>query len=482
MLESIRKHQKLLQWVLLLLIFPSFAFFGIESYMRNAGRDSDLVKINGQSITRQELDRAVKIKADRLQQQGRSDPSVINSLAFKQSVLGEIVQQRLVAYELSSLKLSISPDVLAKDLQQIPEVKSLYKSDGQFDSQKYKQLLANNGMSVDQFENGRRYELMSRQALSAVMATGIGSRKLAEQISIAYATEREIQSLQLNAADLLTKVTPTQGQLEDFYQANAASYQSPETIDVEYVVLLGNPKDDPKLFADRADLLANLAYEQPDSLRPIVDRLKLTIQSTKGINKAGLKALSGDHPLNNPKVISAVFSDDAIKNRRNTEAIELAPGKVLVARVSNHQPQQALPLTSVIADVKKRVSLKMAQELAVKIGQERYESLKKNPQDTSGFGSSKTITRNKPGDLSADAIDAIMGVDVVKLPTFTSSTSSNGYTIYKIIKVQKPTQVDSKLLLTQTQQLAQLTTQSEAASYFDSVKERAGVKNISPIR
>ena len=110
------------------------------------------------------------------------------------------------------------------------------------------------------------------------------------------------------------------------------------------------------------------------------------------------------------------------------------------------------------------------------------EFIKKNPQDTSGFGSSKTITRNKPGDLSADAIDAIMGVDVVKLPTFTSSTSSNGYTIYKIIKVQKPTQVDSKLLLTQTQQLAQLTTQSEAASYFDSVKERAGVKNISPIR
>ncbi|MFM9113397.1 MAG: SurA N-terminal domain-containing protein, partial [Polynucleobacter victoriensis] len=92
MLESIRKYQKLLMGLLLLLILPSFVFLGIESYVRDMGKDSDLVKVNGVSITRQELDNAVKARADRLQQQqGRVDSAMVNSVPFKQSVLGEII-------------------------------------------------------------------------------------------------------------------------------------------------------------------------------------------------------------------------------------------------------------------------------------------------------------------------------------------------------------------------------------------------------
>jgi hypothetical protein len=258
MLESIRKHQKLLQWLLLLLIFPSFAFFGIESYMRNAGGNSDLVKVDGHAITLQELDRAVKVKADRLQQQGQVDAAFVNSVPFKQAVLGELIQQRLLAYELTSLRLAVGKDALAKDLMQIPEVRSLFKADGSFDSQKYKQLLANNGMSVDQFENGRRYDLMSRQALTAVMATGVSSRKVAEQVAMAYEAEREVQVLRFNASDFVSKVTPTESQIEAFYQSNLAAYQMPESIDLEYVILVADPKGDAKQFAERADLFANL--------------------------------------------------------------------------------------------------------------------------------------------------------------------------------------------------------------------------------
>ena len=85
MLESIRKHQKIFQWVLLLLIFPSFAFFGIESYMRDMGSDADLVKVAGQSITRTELDNAVKQRADRLREQGRADAAMLASVAASRS-------------------------------------------------------------------------------------------------------------------------------------------------------------------------------------------------------------------------------------------------------------------------------------------------------------------------------------------------------------------------------------------------------------
>ncbi|NBV01395.1 MAG: hypothetical protein EBS31_08235, partial [Burkholderiaceae bacterium] len=282
MLESIRKHQKIFQWVLLLLIFPSFAFFGIESYMRDMGSDADLVKVAGQSITRTELDNAVKQRADRLREQGRADAAMLASVPFKQAVLGEIVQQRLVGFELKELRLMVSPESLAKDLTQIPEIRNLYKADGSFDAQRYKQLLAQNGMTIEQFEGGRRYDIMSRQALTAVLATGIGSRKVAEKVSMAYETEREIQSIQFKPQDFVSKVNPTQQDIEAFYQANLNRFQSPEIIDVEYILLTGPGVQD-RAFAERADLLANMAYEQADSLKPAADRLKLSIQTAKGI-------------------------------------------------------------------------------------------------------------------------------------------------------------------------------------------------------
>ncbi len=34
MFDAIRKHNKIIMWVLFLLVFPSFVFFGIEGYSR----------------------------------------------------------------------------------------------------------------------------------------------------------------------------------------------------------------------------------------------------------------------------------------------------------------------------------------------------------------------------------------------------------------------------------------------------------------
>ncbi|MEY4625214.1 MAG: hypothetical protein RL061_739 [Pseudomonadota bacterium] len=483
MLESIRKYQKLLMGLLLLLILPSFVFLGVETYMRDLGKDTDLVKIDGQSITRQELDNAVKARADRLQQQGRkADSAMLNSVPFKQSVLNELMQQRLLAFEIKSLKLKITPETLAKDLTQIPEIRALYK-DGQFDTQRYKQLLAGNQMTVDQFENGRRYELLSRQVITSVLATGISSRKVAEKISQAFETEREVQVMRFAPADFISKVTPTQQDLDAFYQANINAFQAPEMIDVELVVLLGNAKDDPKAFAEKADLFANMAYEQPDSLKPVADRLKLAIQSVKGVTRGGARGLPADHPLNNPKLLAAVFSDDAIKNRRNIEAQEVSPGKIVVARVSNHQAQAALPLSAVQTEVKKQVSLRLADELASKVAQEKLQALQKNPAEATGFSSAKWVSRNKPTDLNAPAMDAIMAPEVSKLPVVVSAPlNGGGLAIYRVTKIQQPIKSDSKLRVEQAMQLAQLGTQAEGATYFDGVRERAGLKQINQVK
>jgi hypothetical protein len=171
-----------------------------------------------------------------------------------------------------------------------------------------------------------------------------------------------------------------------------------------------------------------------------------------------------------------------VKNRRNTEAVEISPGRIVVARVTGHQAQQALPLATVASDVKRQVSNRMAQDMAVKAGQERLETLKKNSSDVSGFSGAKWVSRNKPADLTPEAMDAVVAVDAAQMPSVVGVNTPTGFALYRVTKTQKPTSSDAKLRMGQIQQVAQLSTQAEAAAYFDGVQERAGVKQINPVK
>ena len=86
-----------------------------------------------------------------------------------------------------------------------------------------------------------------------------------------------------------------------------------------------DPKEDAKVFGEKADQFANMTYDQSDSLKPTADKLKLTVQSQKGLTRSGPTGVSRDHPLSNPKVVQSLFADDALKNKRNIEAVQTSP-------------------------------------------------------------------------------------------------------------------------------------------------------------
>ena len=61
MFDTVRKHQKILQIVLMLFIVPSFVMFGVSSYTGFFDKETDLVKVNGRAITAQEVENAATV-------------------------------------------------------------------------------------------------------------------------------------------------------------------------------------------------------------------------------------------------------------------------------------------------------------------------------------------------------------------------------------------------------------------------------------
>ncbi len=98
-------------------------------------------------------------------------------------------------------------------------------------------------------------------------------------------------------------------------------------------------------FPDVAEGLTNMVYEQSTSLKPASDQYSLAIQQSGWFAKIG-----GAPPvLANPKLLAEIFSDNAIKAKRNTAAIEVAPGVIVAARVVEHKPAEQRPFETVKA-------------------------------------------------------------------------------------------------------------------------------------
>ena len=479
MFDTIRKHQKLIQFALMLVIVPSFAFFGISSYSGFMDKETDLVKINGKPITAQEVDNAAKRQAERV----GGNPQIAQSLQFRQAILNELLQQRILGFAVNDLRLQVSEQSLIKNLQGIPQIRALYRQDGSFDNERFKQLLANNGLTIEQFDASQAFDIKIGQLVNSVARTELTSPKLSEIISTLYETERQVQALSFEARNYLSKVNPTPEELQAFYKANANLFESPEFVDVEYIVLKAEPKEDAKVFSEKADQFVNMTYDQSDSLKPTADKLRLSIQSQKGVTRSGPSGVSRDHPLANPKVIQSLFGDEAVKNKRNIEAVQISPGVFVSARVVIFHPAQTLPFSDVAGEVKRQVSQRAAEKLAVAAAAERYAELQKDPKTTSGFGSAVWVSRNKPANLVGNALDEVMSVNQEKLPAYISVNNLGvGTTLYRVDQVRQPAIVDAKIHKAQSMQIQALAAQAEFAGFMAYWRDSAKVKTINPLK
>jgi peptidyl-prolyl cis-trans isomerase D len=182
-------------------------------------------------------------------------------------------------------------------------------------------------------------------------------------------------------------------------------------------------------------------------------------------------------------VVQSLFGDEAVKNRRNIEAVQTSPGVFVSARVVTFHPAQTLPYKDVASEVKRQVSQRMAEKLAVSAAADRFAALEKDPKTAAGFASPIWVSRNKPGNLVGGALDDVMSVNPAKFPAVVSVQNPGvGTILYRVDQVRQPTGVDAKVHKAQAQQIQALAAQSEFAGFMAYWRDVAGVKVINPLK
>jgi peptidyl-prolyl cis-trans isomerase D len=231
-----------------------------------------------------------------------------------------------------------------------------------------------------------------------------------------------------------------------------------------------------KKFAELADTFNNTVYEQGDSLQPTADKLKLKVQTASNVTRTPNPAVAATVPYNNAKLLTALFTDDVIKNKHNTEAIEVAPNVLVAGRIVDYKPQSTKPFEEVQAAVRVRVTQEQEAKLAQQAGEAKLAALKQK-DDSSGFADEKTISRVKSQDIGADLLTALMKADTTKLPAFVGmALPGQGYSVFRISKVMQPAAPDTARRQAEQQQVSDALAQQEMLAYLNVLKEKAKVK------
>lgn len=191
-------------------------------------------------------------------------------------------------------------------------------------------------------------------------------------------------------------------------------------------------------YPEAAENFSNIAYEQPDSLRPLAERFNLKVhESTDWLSRT-----AGRPPLDNPHLLEALFSTDAINAKQNTEAIEVSPGHLVVARVIEHRPAAMRSLAEVSADIRKTLVESKAADLAREAGAKALATLQDGGQVNLHWADKRTVSRENPGGLDGQALAAVFRADVTKLPAYAGVATDGGYAVYRIDRVESPEKID----------------------------------------
>ncbi len=124
-----------------------------------------------------------------------------------------------------------------------------------------------------------------------------------------------------------------------------------------------------EIFFDRAERLAELAFEHPDSLDQAAEELGIELTESGLFANGSFNEEEVDSILNHPSVQQAAFSTDVLQDRNNSELLELDDGRVVVLRVTEHEESTPRTLDDVRSEIAETLSEEAANESARMLGE-----------------------------------------------------------------------------------------------------------------
>jgi len=217
-------------------------------------------------------------------------------------------------------------------------------------------------------------------------------------------------------------------------------------------------------FQAQSEKFADVLYQQADSLQPAAKEFGLTVAQSGWIarNKAS------EPLLNQPKLLEAVFAEDVLKKKHNSEPVDVGSGTLVAARVIEHRPAAVRPFSEVQGDIANKLIADQAHKLALADGQAKLAELQAGKPVALSWAAPVQASRFNAQGLSSEAIRAVFRVPAQQLPAYVGLASDSGYTLYRMDAISAETLPPERRVQLQ-QLIARSRMESEAKAYLGKV-------------
>ena len=225
-------------------------------------------------------------------------------------------------------------------------------------------------------------------------------------------------------------------------------------------------------FAELADGFNNVVYEQSESLKPAADLIRTAPQASGWMTRSR----AAEPLLNNPRLLAAVFSDEVLRNKRNTEAIEVAPGTLVAARIIEHRPESVQPFEEVRTALERRIALRAAGRLAVEEGRRLLGELVEGKSVQIAWSAPQIASRTELRNIPEPVIRQAFRLDTSKLPAYAGVENPQlEYTLVRVTRVQEAADLPPEKAGELVGALRQVLAQEAMSAYLAALKQKAGV-------
>ncbi len=235
MLQAI--HDRVTGWIakiIVALIAVVFALWGVDSYLNNDAR-LYAAMVNDVEIGVPEYRFAKQQQVQRMRNMlgEQFDIGLTSTAEFKTAVIERLIEEELLVQAAVDAGMAISDSLLAAQIHAIPD----FQEDGTFSQARYQQILSQQGLTVQRFEQQYRRSLLINQYLGGLSGSALVVRQDVEQGMRLQGQERKLRYLRIPVASYADKAEVTPEAISAYYEANKSRYVEPEQVKLQYLEL-----------------------------------------------------------------------------------------------------------------------------------------------------------------------------------------------------------------------------------------------------
>jgi peptidyl-prolyl cis-trans isomerase D len=234
MFDLLHKHKRVAQLILGLVTLP-FVFFGTYQYFSGGGDQQTVAHVGKNKISQAEFDDALRDQQQRMRQAlgNRFDASMLDTPEMRYALLDQLVNQRLLENEARAGRFRVTDAQLAQFIAGLPP----FQENGKFSADRYRDVLASQGMSPLSFEQRVRADLILSPLQDPIVNGSIAAKSSVQHYLALLDQKREVAIASVPAEPFEKTIKVSDDDVKAYYETNPKAFETPEMAKVDYLLL-----------------------------------------------------------------------------------------------------------------------------------------------------------------------------------------------------------------------------------------------------